>query len=100
VLLVYGEATFDGVRHGGFGLHDYDKVGLATIDGGEPAELALIFRKLKSRAVVIWPGAHDEGFAYALGHASLMAEAGAAAVGLVETPENDTPEGRAIQGFR
>lgn len=65
MLLVYGKATYGAVCRGGLGLHNYSKVGLAAADVGDPAELALLFRKLKSRAVVIWPGPEDESFAHA-----------------------------------
>ncbi len=92
MLLVYGEATYGTVCRGGLGLHNYAKVGLAAADVGDAADLTLLFRKLKSRAVVVWPDADDEDYVHALRHASLLAEAGVTAVGIVETPDGYTQD--------
>lgn len=88
VLLVYGEGTYRTVCRGGIGLHAYSIVGLSRVDEGDAAELSRLFRKLKGRAVVIWPDPADEGFALARRHAALLADAGAIAVGIVRTPRD------------
>lgn len=94
-MLVYGEGTYRAVCRGGIGLHTYSIVGLAHADGGDAAGLGRLFRKLKVRAVVVWPDPADEGFALARGHAALLADAGAMAVGIVRTLEGYADDARA-----
>jgi hypothetical protein len=89
-LLVYGEATYRAVCRGGIGLHAYSIVGLAQADGRDAAEVSRVLRKLKGRAVVVWPDPADDGFALARGHAAMIADAGATAVGIVRTREGYT----------
>lgn len=92
MLLVYGEDEYRSVCDGGLRLYDYSKVALPeACDAGGDAALALLFRKLKSRAVVIWPESIDDGFAHAYRHAAMLAEAGVPAVGVVETPDDYDP---------
>jgi hypothetical protein len=86
VLLVYGEETYRSVCGGGIGLHNYSIVGLAHVDGSDAAELPRLFRRLKGRAVVVWPDPADERFALAREHAAMIGDAGATAVGIVRTP--------------
>ena len=92
VLVDYGEAEYLASCSGKFGLYDYAHVGLPeACDGVGDAELVPLFCKLKSRAVVIWPEPEDTGNRRALRHAAMLAEAGATAVGLVETPDEIAP---------
>lgn len=92
VMVDYGEAEYRASCGGEFGLYDYAHVGLPeACDGVDDAALAPLFCKLKSRAVVIWPEPDDTGHARALRHAAMLAEAGATAVGIVDTPDEIVP---------
>ncbi len=92
VLVDYGEAEYLASCGGALGLYDYAHVGLPeACDGVDDAELVPLFCKLKSRAVVLWPEPDDTGNRRALHHAAMLAEAGATAVGLVETPDEIAP---------
>lgn len=87
VLAVYGEAAYEAARGFSYGRY-FERVGLP--EGCEPeddAALIPVFRRLKSRAVIVWPHRGEDGRALALRHAGLIAEAGAAAVGMVMPPD-------------
>lgn len=88
VLVDYGEAEYRASCGLEYGLYHYAHIGLPrACDGVDDAALAPLFRKLKSRAIIIWAEPDDAGHARALRHAAMFAEAGATAVGIVEMPD-------------
>ena len=66
------------------GLYRFAKVGLPM--RATPEEMASVLSKLKSRAVVLWPGHAATGLAVAKLHAQVLAECGAAAVNFLSLP--------------
>lgn len=83
VVLVYGEAAYRVSSARGLGLYRYSNVALPLCaDGGDEGFVPL-FRKLASRAVVIWPEAGAHGVARALAHARVIGACKALAVGVV-----------------
>ena len=68
------------------GLYRFAKVGLPM--RATPEEMASVLSKLKSRAVVLWPGRPPAGLTVAKLHAQVLAECGAAAVNLLLLPRS------------
>jgi Protein of unknown function (DUF3631) len=86
VLLMYGGAEYKAAQHNELSRTPFQVVALPERGSGNRKRFAPLFRKLKSRAVVIWPGPWASDRSRANRHAMMLAEAGASAVGLVETP--------------
>jgi len=80
VLLVEGEKTADAAQE------LFTDMVVVTSPGGSNAAGKADWSALKGRAVTIWPDADEAGAKYALQVATLLQEAGAAMVKIVELP--------------
>lgn len=89
VLLVYGLDAYEAAERISYGRY-VERVAIPQGCGPlNDDSLTPYFRCLKSRAVVIWPEPGADGRANAHRHAAMIAEAGAASVGVV-TPRSQT----------
>jgi hypothetical protein len=94
VLVLYGERAY--LAACGLTYRDYvERVALPDGLGADDSDLPYVFSHLAGRSVVLWPPPGADGRALAQAHATIAADAGAFAAGVV-VPPDDWPDDFAL----